>query len=486
MLSFNEIAATIRTPGVFVEFDSSRALPGLPGQQHKILVIGQRLAAGTVAEGVPTLVTGADQAEGFFGRGSMIAAMFHALKAANPRTESWAIALDDDGGGAAAAGTITVTGPATAAGTIVLYIGGKRIKVAVASGDADSAIATAIDAAVNAETDLPVTSGVAVAVVTLTARNKGVAGDYIDLRLNYYQGEAIPAGVGLAIVDMTGGTTNPDVATAITAMGDDQYHTIICAYSDAANLTALETELTRRWDGMTQIEGHAFIAHRGETVGNLSTFGNARNAIQLTAIGTGDVPEAPWAWAAVVGGVDAKEPDPARPRQTLALPGLKPPAEGTRFTRDERDILLFDGISTYTVGAGNVVRIERLITTYQTNAQSVADASYLDITTVRNLAYLRFSWRAMISIKFPRHKLADDGTEFAAGQAVATPEILKNETIALARNWEEAGLVEKVDQFIADLVVSRDGADSDRVNLIIPPDLVNGLRVVAAQIQFRV
>ena len=28
MLSFNEIAATIRTPGVFVEFDASRALPG--------------------------------------------------------------------------------------------------------------------------------------------------------------------------------------------------------------------------------------------------------------------------------------------------------------------------------------------------------------------------------------------------------------------------------------------------------------------------
>ncbi|MCZ7009896.1 phage tail sheath subtilisin-like domain-containing protein, partial [Salmonella enterica] len=88
----------------------------------------------------------------------------------------------------------------------------------------------------------------------------------------------------------------------------------------------------------------------------------------VTLVGTGKSPTPPWIWAAVVAGVDAKEPDPARPRQTLPLPGCLAPAEADRFTREERDILLHEGVSTYVVDAGGLARIERLITTYQTNA----------------------------------------------------------------------------------------------------------------------
>ena len=92
--------------------------------------------------------------------------------------------------------------------------------------------------------------------------------------------------------------------------------------------------------------------------------------------------------AAVTAALDAAEPDPARPRQTLALPGVLPPAPAERFTREERNLLLFDGISTLYADAGDVVRIERLITSYQESPTGEADISYLDIETVRTLAYL--------------------------------------------------------------------------------------------------
>jgi phage tail sheath gpL-like len=62
--------------------------------------------------------------------------------------------------------------------------------------------------------------------------------------------------------------------------------------------------------------------------------------------------------------------DPARPFQTLALPGVLPPAQADRFTRQERDLLLRDGISTFTVDQGGNVLIERVVTTYQTNASA--------------------------------------------------------------------------------------------------------------------
>jgi phage tail sheath gpL-like len=129
--------------------------------------------------------------------------------------------------------------------------------------------------------------------------------------------------------------------------------------------------------------------------------------------------------------------------------------------------------------------VERLITTYQLNTQGIPDPSYLDVTTLRTLAYLRFSTRQRFALKFPRHKLADDGTQFSPGQAVATPSSLRLEYLALFRDWEFAGLVEGFEQFKDDLLVERDAGDPNRVNAQLPPDLINQLRVQATQIQFR-
>ncbi len=488
-ISFNQIPVEIRTPGQFIEFDSSRALGGLPTIKHKILVIGQRLAAGTVAEAIPTMITSAEQAEVSFGRGSMLSLMINALRKANRWTETWAIALDDNGAGVAAVGSVKFGGVVTAAGTLNLYIAGVRIQAAVASGEASATTATNVAAAIVAVTDLPVTAavdGVDNTKVNLTARHKGEAGNDIDLRVNYFQGEDLPKGLTATFVAMVGGTGNPDVATVIAAIADTQYHSWILPYTDAANLTAIEADLAARWGPLTQIEGHAYAAARG-TLSALSTLGNARNSEHLSIIGAQSSPTPPWAWAAALGGVAAfhGNNDPARPFQTLELTGVLAPAEADRFDRAERDIHLHDGISTFTVDSGGLVRIERAITTYQTNPGGAPDASYLDLNTKLTLAFLRISVRLAIALKFPRHKLANDGTAFGPGQSIVTPRVIRAELIALFRQWEVAGLAENIDQFKTDLIVERDANDPNRVNALIPPDIINQFRVFAAQVQFR-
>ena len=483
-IAFNQIPINIRTPGHYIEFDNSKAVSGLPVAEHKVLVIGQRLSTGGVTEGAPVRITSASQAEQAFGRGSMLSAMFNALKDANSWSETWAVALDDAAAGVAATGTIVFTGPATASGTLCLYIGGQRIRVAVASGNASTAIATAVSAAVNAATDLPVTATVADSTVTLTCRWKGETGNTLDIRFNYYFGEAFPSGVGAAITAMTGGSGNPEVSTAITAIGDEQYNTLIMPYTDASNLADLEEELSRRWGAMVQKEGHAFAAASG-THSEISTLGNARNSPHLTIMGCGGCPTPPHVAAAVLGAVDAAESDPARPRQTLVLTGVLAPAEEDRYTQSERNLHLYDGISTFMVDQGGNVLIERLITTYQTNAYGVEDISYLDVTTMRTLAYLRYSVRVRIAQKYPRHKLADDGTRYGAGQAIVTPKTIRAELICLFGDWEEAGLAEGMEQFKADLIVERNTSDPNRLDAIIPPDVVNQFRVFAAAVQFR-
>lgn len=176
--------------------------------------------------------------------------------------------------------------------------------------------------------------------------------------------------------------------------------------------------------------------------------------------------------------------DPARPFQTLVLPGVLPPAQADQFARPERDLLLRDGISTFLVDQGGNVLIERVVTSYQTNAFGIEDVSYLDLETKWTVDYMRFAFRARIGLRYPRHKLADDGTNFEEGQPIVTPSMIRSELIDVGRQLEIAGILEGFSQFKEELLVVRSLQDRNRVNSILPPDVVNQFRVFAAAVQF--
>lgn len=485
-VSFNGIPVDIRTPGQFIEIDNTRAVGGIPQQARKILILGQRLAAGTVAAATPVRVMSGAHAIGLFGLGSMLAQMVAAAKAANSSTDMFACALDDLVAGVQASGTLTVTGAPAAAGTLNLYVAGTAVKVGVAVNETNTVTAANIAAAINANPTLPVTALAALGVVTLAALHKGENGNYVDLRLNYYDGEASPAGLLVAILAMAGGTGNPDITAALAALGGDQYYTIITPWTDAANMTALEAFLLGRWGPMSQKTGSAFGCV-SSTYSGLVTLGHARNSPMSLLFGIYDMPVAPWVAAATWGSVIEFNGaiDPARGFQTLPLPGLMAPPVKSQFTRDQRDILLRNGISTFTVDQGGNVLIEQVVTTYQTNSFGVADVSYLKLNSVWTADAVRYAVRARIALRFPRHKLADDGTNFAPGQAIVTPSIIRAELIGLFRELEEAGLVENFSQFKNDLLVVRSIANVNQVNAVIPPNLVNQFDVFAASVQFR-
>lgn len=488
MISFNQIPINLRTPGSYIEIDNTNAVKGLPGIPSRILLIGQRLATGTVAAGVPTTVLSDSKAAEYFGQGSMAHRMAKAAKKANKYTELVCVALDDDGAAQAAMGSVTFGGAPTSGGTLNMYIGGQRVRLGILSTHTAENVATNIVATINMQTELLVTAavdGVDAKKINLTARNKGEAGNDIDIRFNYYRGEVTPTGLTTTIVAMNGGTANPDITPVITAMGDKWYTDIIMPYTDAANLVLLEAELDRRFGPMIQKDAHAYAAIIGSHA-TLTTAGNSRNSPHLSIMGTNGSPVPPCEWAAILGAVCAYHVkiDPARPLQTLTLPGAMPPVDDELFEMEERNLLLHDGISTFTVDDGGLVRIERMITTYETNATGIDDISYLNLNTMKTIAYLRYSLNARIQLKYPRHKLANDGTRFARGQKIVTPSILRDETVAIGEDWESAGLIEDFDQFQRDLYMVRNNDDPDRVDAIIPPNVINQFRVFAAQMQF--
>lgn len=326
----------------------------------------------------------------------------------------------------------------------------------------------------------------AAGVVATTFKNKGLVGNEFDMRLNYQVGEVLPSGVSVAVSPLTGGTSNPVLTSALAALGDAWRQIWANPYTDATSLTAIENELADRFGPARMIDGLAITAKLG-TLSTLTTLGSTRNSKSSCILPTNVSPTPPDEYAACAASIVAKyaQQDPARPLQTLALAWVKAPAELDRFTNEERDLLLHDGIATTKVGAGGVVQLDRLITTWQTNAAGAPDTSYLDATTLLTLMYLRYDVCNHFATKFPRCKLANDGTRAAPGQALVTPKILKAEFVLWFSEMEELGLVEGIDQFKRDLIVERNVSDPNRVDALLPPDLINMLIVTAMSLQFR-
>lgn len=489
MVDFTQIPANLRAPGVYVEVTNILAQSGLSQLNTRILVVGQRLSTGTVAEGVPTLVTSKQQAVTFFGRGSMLANMFATLFDNNPFTEKWAVALDDDAAGTAASGTLTITGPATASGTINLYVDGVRVQCAVTSGDVQNTIATNLAAAINANEDLPVTANAATNVVTVTARNKGAVSNTIDMRLNYrgvQGGETTPSGVSIAIVQLTGGATNPDIATAINVLPDEIYNFWLVPYIDTTNLVAVYEELQSRWSALRQLDGFAMTAAKG-SVSTLTTLGSNYNSQFLSILDAGfNSPTPPHIFAsALVGQVAfSATNDPALPFNTLPLVDVLPSPPEDRRTISERNTLLFAGIATHKVLRDGTVVIDRLITTYQTNTADQPDASYLDANTLFNLSYIKQDYRDYMSTTFARFKLAQDGTIIAPGQLITTPSAVKGAIIGRFLLWQAAGLVQDLQSFKTQLTVTVNNSDPTRLDVLMPPTLISGLQLIATQLAF--
>lgn len=490
-ISFDNIPTTLRVPFVAVEFNASRAQQGPALLAYKGLLIGQKTAAGTATADTFVRVTSVDQAITYGGRGSMLHRQALAWFASNRSTELWLGVLADDGAGVAATGTIVVGGTATADGTIALYLGGERITVGVASGQASTTIATNIEAAIDEALDLPVTASLVSSTVTLAFRHKGLVGNTYNVRHSFRDGEALPAGVTLTITAVGGvvaGTTAPSLTNLFAAMADLWFHVWSHPYTDATNLPAIETELATRFGPLRSQDGIAITSASG-SFSTLTTLGDARNSQHSVIVAQpGASPlTPPMEFASEVAGLVALHgaADPARPFQTLAMTRAIAPAETDQWSIDERNLFLYDGIATTRRADGGVVQLERIITTYQTSPAGADDTAYLDATTLLTLLYLRYDWRVRMQTRYPRHKLANDNSRIGAGQAVMTPKLGKAEALTWFRDMERLGLVENYEQFERDLVVERNASDPNRLDCLLPPDFINSLIVVGTQVQFR-
>ncbi|WP_127958095.1 phage tail sheath subtilisin-like domain-containing protein [Serratia microhaemolytica] len=489
MISFDKIAPDVRVPLFYAEMDNSAA--NTAQDSAPALIIAHASPGSDLAENTLTIMSSADQAGKLAGRGSQLARMVAAYRAVDPFGELWVLAPPQQTS-APATGSLTVMGEAQEAGTLCIYIGATRVQAVVAAREANSAIAEAIAIAINKHVDLPVVAAATAETVTLTAKTAGSSGNAVPITLNYrgaIGGEQTPAGLNIAITPLAGGSGAPELSATIAAMGDEPFDYIAFPYNDAGSLAAIGQAMnddTGRWSWTRQIYGHVYTAKVGE-LAELVAFGSTFNDPHLTIAGY--EPSVQMATDELIAARTARNAvfirnDPARPTQTGVLNGALPAPAGKRFVLTEQQSLLTHGIAT-AYSEGGVVRIQRDITTYQKNAYGNADNSYLDSETLHTSAYVLRRLKAVITSKYPRHKLASDGTRFGAGQAVVTPAVIRGEILAVYRQLERAAIVENFELFSQHLIVERNANDPNRLDVLLPPDYVNQLRVFAVLNQFR-
>ncbi len=398
--------------------------------------------------------------------------------------------MADDGAAVAATGTFTFSGTATAAGTFAGYVSPYwvgttlrgRYRMAVTVGMTAAQAATAWAAVVQADPYRAVTAAAVGAVVTLTARNAGLLGNGLTGWHSYFSGEALPAGLGCTISAFSSGATNPSISAAISAMGDMHTTHLVTGLADATSLTAIETEMSRRWGGTVQRECQAFTCQRG-SLGTLTTFGNTRNSQWLCAPGVGLSPTPTWIAAAGVAAVDAASNHPGIPLLGLPVDCMVAPLPGDEFEADERDQLLAEGVSTFLVDQSGKMLIERLVTTYQTDALGSPDSKYRDRQVMGLLFAIRYTWRTFVAGKYGRHMHAADGSVYAPGLPVVTPSTMKAELDSYAKNIWEYGQawIENAAAFADSITIER---TEDGMDMACSPDLINRLHITKTRFDF--
>ncbi|HEB5649587.1 TPA: phage tail protein, partial [Mannheimia haemolytica] len=161
--------------------------------------------------------------------------------------------------------------------------------------------------------------------------------------------------------------------------------------------------------------------------------------------------------------------DPARPLNTLEVKGLTVVDDSQKPLFSEVNQALYHGLSPIEVVASRV-QITRAITTYTKNVTNTDDPSYLDLTTIRTLDYVRKAIQTRQRLRFPRAKNSH--------RIVAK---VRSEILDVLYQLEGEEVIENVEAWKNRLLVVRN-QDPTYLDLEIPADVVNGLHVIRNKI----
>lgn len=488
--AFQHIPENFIPPLFYVEFNNQ--LAGVLGNTAQpALLIGQMQATGSASPGQVVLIPSPALGMKLFGQNSMLARMCATYFNSDPTGPLYALPLADAAGSAAATGSYNFTGTAANAGTVFVAIGRFTIQVGVNLGDTAAVIAANAAAAINSLTLVPVTAAANNGALTLTAINAGLQGNNINLAINplgLVGGQIMPGGIAATITPMSGGATDPDLASVPSVLGDQEFDFIGHPYGEAvqmAEMTAMMNDTTGRWAWNRQVYGHVWTATPG-TINSLLTFANTLNDQHKDCIGLVGFSADPADFIADWLGVAAVSLRnlPSQPLQSLQLNTVVGANRANWLTLGQENILLGAGIAVPRSDRYGNVTIGQDVTTYKTNQFGQPDASYRYVTTLFTLMAITRQLKSALVTKFGRSIYVAVGQQTNPDVPAVTNADIKAEIIAQYATMQSGGLCINASAMAAATVVQQNSENPSRADIIWRPELANGLTMMAMVNQF--
>lgn len=506
----------VSQPDVTVNILAANTL--VANTDQKVLFIGQQTAAGSAVSGaLETNIANDNSWDGLYGLDSMLAKMIRDARKLNADVRFDAIGLDDNGAGVDAEGTITIVGDATEDGTITVIVGSKfnhSYDIAITDGDGIADIATAIAAAVTADTKCPADASATLGVVTITAVNAGTVGNTIGIKV-----EGTVAGSAFTVVGMASGATNPVLTTVFDIIGDARYQTIIWPYDQ--DLDTVKVFLDARFNTTNDVQDGMGIVSIADTAGNLNTTLLAENSQSLainvdeqmsTGVFVGPaLLELGYSKSAQFGairslrlqdGTDISQfvitrngardsfGGPAlasKPYFNTPFPRFPQVDVGDGFSRQEAETLHDNG--GFVIGnntAGNTSIAGEVVTTYKTDSAGNPDISFKYMNYVDTISNIREYYFNNLKARFAQSRLTEG--DLIRGRDMANQELIESfctqlytelsgEDFVLTQAGEDA-----LQFFNSKIVVTLDlSTGTVTINMQVP--IVTQLRTILATVQ---
>lgn len=474
-ITFDQMPGALRLPGYRNEY----ALGNPPfSQSMQVLIIGPVAAGSSVTAGISQRPQ--DDVEAAYGPGSLLGTMYNMAKLTQRFLDYRVLPIVESGTKATNVMTVNTVPPV---GTWPFWVFGnaRRRQITVTASDTPTTVAAKITAAINSRVTMAgdgkalvdiASATSAAAVVTMTARNGGLMLNGTTWVSFKSRGEVSPLNACITSV-FTPGSGVPDLATALAGVGAGNYAWVISAYDDTASLAAIDAWLEVQWGPMNMRYGWAVAGVVGSQ-GTLASLGDAMNDRKRVLPGLRNSSE-PKPFIAACFGADlafvfnfarsiTEVQIFARGLTGRTMKQLTGPWESDDvFTDDQRNLLLYDGISPLVATEGTV-QMERVITTFQRRASTgLEDISYLDINGPCIDAWVVQYQRHYIWNAHQNTSLVGDQEDFADGQT-RPKDAFKTFVSCYAEINRRGRIVQDVPSYEATLKVELSG-DPVRLNV---------------------
>lgn len=370
---------------------------------------------------------------------------------------------------AAAAGSLAITGTATAAGTLTISLVDAKIftvTVSIPSGSTATAAGDLVAAAINALVDKVFTAVNTTGTVAITASDKGTVGNYWGIRVS-----GSVAGLAVVVTQFTGGATDPTVTGILDAIGSRRYTGISWPeYWDASKAEVVDL-LEKRFNAANSIQdGVAFIG-KSLTYANALSYSSGLNTQVLVAMGSGKVATGPaclrpadWV-AAEFMGIRARRLTTGAPiadyivatsgpldafggGHTASLPYFNTPLNDTPLSNitdgyadTEQLDLINSGFTVYGVSPSEAdVVMGQVVTTYKTDAAGNENVSFKYLNYVDTGSVCREVFFRVLRSTFSQSRLTDG--DLIPGLNMANAGSIRATLSSIYRTLANAGLVQ--------------------------------------------